>query len=209
MKADKTIVVLGAGGFAAEVIEAAELSGWVVSGLYDDNPNTLGRKILGKICLGTLADYRRAAKTGFVFAIGNNEVRQKLGAELLREGHEAITLIHPSSVVSRSATIMPGAFVGATAFIGPQAKIGHHVIVNVSSSVGHDAVLGDFSQVCPGARVSGYGVLGEGAFIGSNAVLGPNGVMGEWAKLGASSFAPRLVPAHALSIGVPARVASV
>jgi sugar O-acyltransferase (sialic acid O-acetyltransferase NeuD family) len=209
MKTSKELVVLGAGGFAAEVIEAAELAGWVVTGLYDDTPEALGRRILGRTCLGTLAEFMRAPKTGFVFAIGNNEARQKLGAEIEWHGHESSAVIHPSAVVSRSAIIMPGAFVGATAFVGPQAKIGHHAIVNVGSSVGHDAVLGDFSQLCPGARVSGFSVLEVGAFMGSNAVLGPRGRMESWSKLGASSFVPRVVPAHSLAVGVPARVVSV
>ena len=208
MTMSKELVILGAGGFAAEVIEAAEIAGWVVTGLYDDAPDALGRKILGHTCLGTLVDFTRASKTSFVFAIGNNEVRQKVAAEMELHGHEPTTVIHPSAVVSRSAIVMPGAFVGATAFVGPQARIGRHVIVNVGSSIGHDAFVGDFSQLCPGARVSGLSVLEVGAFMGSNAVLGPGGRMEQWSKLGSSSFAPRLVPAHSLAVGVPARVVS-
>ena len=38
----RDIVIIGAGGFAAEVIEAAELAGWSVAGLYDDNPDLIG-----------------------------------------------------------------------------------------------------------------------------------------------------------------------
>ncbi len=205
MKTDKTVVVLGAGGFSAEVVEAAELAGWVVTALYDDDETAKGRLVMGRTCLGPISDFERGAKSAYIMAIGTNEVRQRFAARLGAAGHEAIVVIDPRSAVSRSAVINPGAYIGAGAFVGPQAKVGWHAIVNVGVSIGHDAMLGDYSQVCPGARVSGFGVLGEGAFMGSNAVLGPHGVMGDWSKLGAASFANRTVAARTLAVGVPAR----
>lgn len=205
MKGGKKIVVLGAGGFSAEVLEAAELAGWTVTALYDDDAAAKGRLVMGRPCLGPISDFERGAKGAYIMAIGNNEVRQRLDARLTNAGHEAIAVIDPRSAVSRTAVIGPGAYIGAGAFVGPQARIGRHAIVNVGASIGHDVVLGDWTQVCPGARVSGFAVLGEGAFMGSNAVLGPHGVMGEWSKLGAASFANRAVAARTLAVGVPAR----
>lgn len=197
--------MLGAGGFAAEIIETAELAGWAILGLYDDDEAAKGREIMGRACLGTIGEFERGPKGRYVLAIGTNEVRQRLDVRLTSAGHEAVALIDPRANVSRSAEIGLGSYVGAGAIVGPKVKVGRHVIVNFGASVAHDAVLGDWSQVCPGARVSGFGVLGEGAFMGSNAVLGPHGVMGEWSKLGAASFANRTVAARTLAVGVPAR----
>lgn len=205
MKTDRTLAVIGAGGFSAEVVEAAELAGWVVTALYDDDETAKGRAVMGRPCLGPISDFERGTKSAYIMAIGSNEVRQRVAARLATAGHEAIAVIDPRSAVSRSAAVSAGAYVAAGAFVGPQVKVGQHAIVNVGVSLGHDAILGDYSQVCPGARVSGYGVLGEGAFMGSNAVLGPGGIMGEWSKLGAASFANRTVAARALAVGVPAR----
>ena len=205
MKTGKQIAVLGAGGFSAEVVDAAELAGWTVTALYDDDETAEGRVVMGRMWLGTISDFAQGEKAAYILAIGNNEARQRLDTQLTIAGHVAIVLIDPRSNVSRSAVISPGAYVAAGAFVGPQAKIGRHAIVNVSASIGHDAILADWTQVCPGARVSGFGVLAEGAFMGSNAVLGPHGVMGEWSKLGAASFANRTVAARSLAVGVPAR----
>lgn len=205
MKTDKTLVVLGAGGFSAEVVEAAEFAGWTVAALYDDDAAAKGRVVMGRPCLGPISDFEQGAKGAYFMAIGTNEVRQRLSARLASAGHVAIAVIDPRSAVSRSAVVGAGAYIAARAFVGPQAKVGQHAIVNVGVSIGHDAMLGDYSQICPGGRVSGYAVLGEGAFMGSNAVLGPGGVMGEWSKLGAASFANRTVVARTLAVGVPAR----
>lgn len=205
MRTEKSLAVIGAGGFSAEVVEAAELAGWNVTGLYDDDEAAKGRMVLGRPCLGPISDFELGATGVYVMAIGTNEVRQRIAARLAVAGHIAVAVVDPRSAVSRTAAISAGAYVGAGAFVGPQVKIGQHVIVNVGGAVGHDASIGDFSQLCPGARVSGFGVLGEGAFMGSNAVLGPHGVMGEWSKLGAASFASRTVAARTLAVGVPAR----
>jgi len=205
MKTEKSLVLIGAGGFSAEVVEAAELAGWVVTALYDDDEALKGRMVLGRPCLGSILDFERGSKGAYVMAIGTNEVRQRIAVRLALAGHAAVAVIDPRSAVSRTAAIRAGAYIAAGAFVGPQAHIGQHVIVNVGVSVGHDASIADFSQLSPGARVSGFGVLGEGAFMGSNAVLGPHGVMGEWSKLGAASFASRTVAARTLAVGVPAR----
>lgn len=205
MSAAKEMVVLGAGGFAAEVIEAAELAGWIVTRLYDDDATARDRIVMGKKTVGTISEFESSEKAAYIFAIGRNDVRQRLESLLAKAGHEAVAVVHPGAAVSRTAVVSAGAYVAAGAFVGPQVRVGRHAIVNAGASVGHDVVLGDWSQVCPGARVSGFAVLGVGAFMGSNAVLGPHGVMGEWSKLGAGSFANRSVEAHALFVGVPAK----
>ncbi|MBI5425337.1 MAG: NeuD/PglB/VioB family sugar acetyltransferase [Opitutae bacterium] len=205
MKTDKSLVVIGAGGFSAEVVDAAELAGWTVTALYDDDESARGRVVMGRPCLGPISHFELGAQGTYIMAIGANDVRLRIAARLGAAGHRAVAVIDPRSAVSRSAEIGAGAYIAAGAFVGPQVQVGQHVIVNVGVSVGHDAVIGDFSQLCPGARVSGFAVLGEGAFMGSNAVLGPRGNMGEWSLLGAASFANRAVAARVLAVGVPAR----
>ena len=207
MNTMREISIIGAGGFAAEVLEAAELSGWVVRDLYDDDTEAHGREVMGKKCVGDIDKFIAQPPSHYIFAIGNNKVRHALAQRLDAAGHQAGRVIHPSADVSRTAVIHEGAYVGATSFVGPQVSVGQHAIVNVASSIGHDAVIGDFAQICPGVRISGFGQLGVGAFVGSNAVVAPGVTLGEWSKLGASSFACRDVPASKLAIGVPARIA--
>lgn len=205
MKSDNEIVVLGAGGFSTEIIEASELSGWHVLELYADDPEAKGRVLLGKTCLGSIDAFERLSPRAYVFAMGDNQARQRLGTRLAASGHRAIAVIHPTAIVSPTATIGGGAYIAAGVFIGPRSIVGQSAIINVGASIGHDAIVGDFAQVCPGARISGFARLGVGSFAGSNSVLGPKISLGDWAKLGAASFAARDVPAGKLAIGVPAK----
>ena len=48
---DNRLAIVGAGGFAAEVVEAAEEFGWNVQGLYDDDINLLGAQVMGCLCV--------------------------------------------------------------------------------------------------------------------------------------------------------------
>lgn len=202
----KELVIIGAGGLAAEIIEAAELAGWRVTKLYDDNPAMLSREVLGRKCYGIIDAFERSSTTSYHIAIGRNDVRQKLGVRLSNVGHQEITVIHPNAIVSRAARIGQGTYIGAGAFVSPDVQVGSYSIINVGATIGHNATLGNWVQICPGARISGFGVLGDGVFIGSNAVVGPGVALGEWSKLGASSFAARNVPAHNLAVGIPARI---
>jgi acetyltransferase EpsM len=201
------LAVLGAGGFATEVMEAATLVGWKSFELYDDDPAKKGGTFLGSRCVGSIADFEHSPRSNYILAIGNNSLRQHFGERLQAKGHTAIRLIHPSTVISPTAQIGEGSFLGPFVWVGPQVRIGRHALINMGASIGHDAVLADWVQLCPGARVSGFSNLGNGAFMGSNAVLAPSVGMEEWSQLAATSFAWRTIPARALAAGCPARIA--
>lgn len=207
MSGSAKLAVLGAGGFASEVMEAAALRGWKSFALYDDDASKHGRTIFGSPCVGNIADFESSPITSFICAIGDNSVRQRLAERLEKWGHSAEKIIHPNTVISSTAEIGAGSFVGPFVWIGPQVRVGRHALINMGASLGHDSILGDWVQLCPGARVSGFCELGDGVFMGSNSVLAPNAAMKEWSQLAATAFAWKTIPARTLAVGSPARIA--
>jgi len=205
MNSDKTLAILGAGGFGAEVLESARAVGWIKHVFFDDAPGIVGLTISGAVCEGSLEAFLASELLAFVIAIGNNRVRHDWGERLRKAGKRQTILVHPSAVVSPSAVLSAGTIIAPLVFIGPNVRVGRDVIVNVGASIGHDAVLGDAVQVCPGVRVSGWASIEEGAFVGSNAVIAPRVSVKSWAKVAAGSFATRDVQADTLVMGVPAR----
>jgi sugar O-acyltransferase (sialic acid O-acetyltransferase NeuD family) len=200
------LAIIGFGGFAAEVVETAQLSGWSRITLYDDDRSKHGKVLAGFPCEGSVDDLARSTLSSFFIAIGSNSARQKIAEKLEQSGHMPATVRHPLSIVSSSARITAGAFVGAHAWVGPNVSVGRHALINSSTTIGHDTILGHWIQLCPGVRVSGFARLGDGVFVGSNAVIGPNVILGEWSRLGATSFARRDVPPGALAVGSPAQL---
>ena len=66
------ISLIGAGGFAAEIIEAVEAADWRVSGLFDDSPSALNREVLGHRCVGTVSEFENLSPSFFLIAVGDN-----------------------------------------------------------------------------------------------------------------------------------------
>lgn len=209
MSGNGKLAVLGGGGFATEIMETAIMAGWKSFEVYDDDISKHGQLVMGTPCMGSLIDFEQKSKLSYILAIGDNAVRKRVSERLETAGHRAISLLHPTAVISPTATIAHGTFVGPYVWVGPHVKIGRYALLNMGVSIGHDALLGDWVQLCPGVRISGFASVGNGAFLGSNAVLGPQIAMEEWSQLTATSFAWRTIPAGALAAGCPARIVNI
>lgn len=207
----KPLVIVGAGGHGREVLWLAKNINELrptfrILGFCDDRPKLKGTEFSGFPVMGTpeQVDAELADKPQFLVGVGDNAIRRRLAERVEALGWEPGTLIDPSAVVAKDATIGPGCYVGVVANISPTAVIGRHVIVHNQSSVGHDTEMGDYSQVAPGGRVLGHVHIGEGGYLGSNSVVCTKKNVGAYAVLGACSFAITDIPDRAVALGVPA-----
>jgi sugar O-acyltransferase (sialic acid O-acetyltransferase NeuD family) len=212
----RSLIVVGAGRFAQEVIWAARNSNAVhpdydILGYCDDDPAKKGDVFYGYPVLGTPeeVDKTLSVKPCFVCAIGENQDRARVVQRVLALDWIPATIIDPSVIVAEGVVVGDGTYVGAGSILSPYANIGNHVIINHHCSIGHYSILEDFVQVSPGGRVSGGSILREGASLGSNAVVAPRRTVGRYATLSACSFAMTNIPDNALAVGIPARVAAV
>jgi sugar O-acyltransferase (sialic acid O-acetyltransferase NeuD family) len=201
----RKVVLLGGGGHAAVVADAAQAAGWSIVGYLDDRSDT-GLQLMR---LGTIdnAEALLANLPGDVAihaAVGCASLRQSWLA--LANQRSAATIIHPSAVVSPSATIEGGVFIGPLAVINARASIRCGAIINSGAIIEHDCTIGVFSHIAPRAALAGGASVGDSALVGCGAVVLPNVHIGDGATLGAGSVATSDVPAGATAIGAPARV---
>jgi len=165
----------------------------------DDNAELHGSELLGARVAGPTSS---AIDGEVVLALGDNQLRLRL-AETLRGKFG--TPIHPSAVVSPSATIGEGTVISAGALINTSARIGRHVVVNTGVIVEHDCVIADGASLSPGARMGGRVTVERGAFISTGVTLAPRVTVGELAVVGAGAVVTRDIGARKLAYGVPAR----
>lgn len=204
-----TVIVLGAGGHAAVVLEILFANGVDVAGLTDkkeeahQRSDVLGARILGADDI--LPDLYKRGINEAIVAIGDNTVRQGLAHKATSTGMHLINAIHQASVVSRSARLGGGVAVMATAVVNARSEIGDGVIINTGASVDHDCAIGSYSHIAPGSRLGGAVICGERVLIGIGATVVPGIRIGDDAIVGAGAVVISDVPGRTTVVGAPAR----
>lgn len=189
----------GASGHAKVIIDILRDMGITVLGAFDKNPAL--KEVSGIPVLGP--DVEQKLETPVIISIGDNAIRRRVAEELKLTFGKAI---HPSAIISPSASIAEGTVVMQGAIIQASANIGKHAIVNTGASIDHDCRIGDFAHISPGAVLSGNVQVGEGTHIGAGAVVIPNLKIGKWCKIGAGAVVIRDIPDGVTAVGNPARI---
>lgn len=211
----QSLILLGGGGHAAVVAESARAAGFAMEGFLDDaepDPDAApgaASSVIGFKRLGAIKDVRdvMAAHRHAVFhaAIGDPKLRRawlELPAPRLTPA-----IIHPSAVVSSSATISDGVFIGPHVVINARTTIGRGVIVNTGAIIEHDCELGAFCHVAPGSVLSGAVKVGEDSLVGAGSTIIPGVRIGSGCTIGAGAVVISDVADGATAIGVPAKTA--
>jgi acetyltransferase EpsM len=201
------LLLWGAGGHAKVVLDIAlATQAFTDIGFLDDAGKKgawfRGYPILGGLeCLPSLA-----GPPYFLIAIGDNRIRASRYAAAAGAGLTAATLVHPSAIVSPSATMGEGTVVMPRAVVNADARVGRNCIVNTGAIVEHDCVIGDHVHISPGAVLGGSVRVGDFTLVGTGAHALPGAVIEEGAVVGAGAVVLDRVPAYATAVGVPAKV---
>lgn len=200
------VVVLGAGGHGKVVADILLSAGFELSGFLDDGKQP-GTIVMGVTVLGSSREWLASHRGGHVaLGVGNNVARERAAAACVDAGAELVTAIHPSAVISRSATIEPGVVVMALAVVNAEAIIGRGAIINTASVIEHDCVIGAFAHVSPNAALAGACRIGARGHLGISASMLPGTSIGDDTVVGGGAVVVKSLPANAIAFGVPARV---
>lgn len=216
------VLLIGGGGHALVVSEAAQLAGMGVRGFLDDRPHpplAIGAgwvAHVGKV--SELETILEAGGTGgntpaaYILAIGDLAMRRTLlNAKVLSRTSavaHAATVIHPAAFVSPTATIGAGVYIGPQAVVHSRAAVGDHAIINSGAIVEHDCRIGENTHIAPGAVLGGGVEIGADTLVGLGSRVLPRvkiGVGGGGVVIGAGSVVLREVASGARMVGVPAR----
>ncbi|QYK48172.1 MAG: acetyltransferase [Phycisphaeraceae bacterium] len=224
---DDGLVLIGGGGHALVVAEAAAMSGRPIRGFLDDDPGAPLGSLDGVLSasgappvqikrLGGLAAVVSLDELGrceIILAIGDLKARRRmietLGASGIARGVKIATIIHPRAIVSPSAIIEQGVFIGPGAVVHSRARIGAHAIINSGAIVEHECVIGENAHIAPGAAMGGRVTIGEDALLGIGSRVLPNLEVGSGSTVGAGAVVIRRVSGLQTVIGCPSRASGI
>jgi len=202
------IILVGGGGHAKVVFDAAISAGREIAGFLDDHPEAAIRS-LGVAHLGPISAWDSCdARAQFMPALGDNLTRSTRMLEILADGdgERLATVIHKTAIISRhGVTVGAGSFIGPGAIVNPGARIGIGVIINSGAIVEHDVIVGDWAHIGPGAALGGAARVDARALIGLGSCVLLGRTIGCDATIGAGAVVTRDVVAGSTVRGAPAR----
>lgn len=213
------MVLIGGGGHAVVVGEAALLAGATIIGFLDDNPGAalasrpirLPHPYATPRHLGGLDALRVLTGHEWIIALGDLSRRaatlERLSAESLTGAptRGPVCVVHPAAVLSPTALVEPGTFLGPGAIVHARARVGAHGIINSGAIIEHDCVLETNVHIAPGAVLGGAVHVGAGTLVGLGARVLPGVRIGAGCTIGAGAVVTRDLPPGTRAVGVPAR----
>jgi sugar O-acyltransferase (sialic acid O-acetyltransferase NeuD family) len=202
----RPLVILGAGTFATEVLEAAELSGRRVLGFVVSGEAFRTSGIHEGLPVAVAGDLAWSPAEAECIAGIISTKRQAVIELMAAKGWTFAAVRHPTATVSPRARVAAGSFIAAGTIVSANSRIGMHAIVNRGANIAHDVDLGDFATVGPGAVVAGAVNVARRAWIGVGAVVRDHVSIGEGAVVAAGALVVKPVAPHTLVAGSPATV---
>jgi sugar O-acyltransferase (sialic acid O-acetyltransferase NeuD family) len=200
----KRLAIIGASGHGKVIADIAISCGIRDIVFYDERWQEHGEHY-GCSVVGSLDNAIAAGATEYdaaVVAIGNTKTRSTIQSQLQRL---APALIHPSAVISSTATIGQGSVVMPNAVVNADTVIGDGVIINSGAVVEHDCKIGDYSHICPNAALAGGVTVGAHSWVGIGSSVIQLVTIGSKVTVGAGSVVIRDIPDGHTVVGNPAK----
>ncbi len=201
------ILIVGAGGFGREVLQWA-IDAWpdrantITGFLAEDNASEKTSRCALPI-VAKPSDFRPGRGDYLVFGIGVPKTRIQVANALVEKGCRFLTVVHPTAIISPTASIAAGTIICPHAVVSDSASVGQFVVVNYFSSIAHDAYVGDFTVMSPYSAVAGNARVGHSVFFGIHSGVAPGVEIGEGSRISSHSWARASVPAGSLVHGNP------
>lgn len=204
----KEVYIIGAGTYGEAMCELAEILGYDVKGFYDEDKKIINTKVMKKKVINKFSriSVESIKNKQFIVAIGNNKVRNEIMTRINKLGGSTPTLIHPTAVISPSATIGKGVYIQANAYIWTKVRINDFCIISPGAVIAHYSSIGDARLISSQATVGASITIEKEVFIGmgSTTVTGIYKI-GQKSTIGAGALVLKDVDSNAVYAGVPAK----
>lgn len=209
------MIVIGAKGFAKEVLEVLVSSKYTYSEndlfFFDDVNSNVSGYLFDKFkILKSMDEVKSVFKNTsneFCLGLGTPKYRKMLARKFTEIGGDLKSVISGTSEIGSFGTsIGKGTTIIGNAIITNDVKIGDCSLIYMNTSITHDVEIGNFVQISPGVSIAGNSCINELTTIGTGAVILPKINIGSNCLIGAGSVVTRDVPSNSVVVGIPGKV---
>ena len=209
----KKIIIFGRGRHAKVVLDCIKLiKNYKAIGFISDKDHSSSFSKQIKY-LGPIKDLNKIVKNNNsknlfgIIGVGDNIMRKKISLKVkkINKKFKWANVIHPSAVISPSATIGFGNIILAGSIICAETKIYNHVSINTGSYIDHNNTFYNFSSTGPGVATGGNVKVGEQSFLGIGCAIKNKIFIGDNTIIGGQAFVCKNCKPNSLYYGVPAK----
>ena len=203
MPQPRLLAVLGSGGHASSVSDAAASAGYTVVGFIHVGAEngTSGQP-------GLILEDLDLDAIDLGLGMGTNFLREQAYKKTIAQFPNASfpAIVHQTAWVSPHAVLGAGVAVLSHSSVGPKCHLNPGALLNTGSSLDHDSTMGDFASLGPGSRTGGNVSIGQRSVLGLQAGILQGRTVGEDTVVGAHSLVIEDIPPLSVAIGTPCRV---
>lgn len=207
---NKTIAIVGAGGFGREIeswfVNSNLSKEYNLVGYLDDNSSGLDSvksdfKIIGDISIETLQKHKNV-----IVAISNVKVKETIfNLHKQMGGFNILSFYHSSVTIAKFVNAELGFIATPNTVISCNTNIGKGVFVNSGSQIGHDVSIGDYTSIMANVDIGGNAIIGNNVFIGTGAIILPGVKVAANIRIGAGTVVLRNLKKEGTYFGNPAK----
>ncbi len=214
MSKTKNIIIFGAGGNSRDIIDTigdinrAYANTYKCVGILDDEESLWGKEVMGVKVLGPIKNAVNFPKSFFVngiYSVKKFFINEEIIKSSLIPLNRFEKIIHPTSLVSETATIDVGSVLLKNVVIMSNVVIGKHVTIHPGAVISHDTYIGDYSFIANTVSTGGYVKIDKSCFIGLNSTIRDRVQIGSYSIVGMGSTVLKDIPSGKTYTGNPAK----
>ncbi|MCY0979372.1 acetyltransferase [Chryseobacterium wangxinyae] len=206
------MLIIGAKGFAKEVLEIFHQKNQLSNLAFFDDVNHYGDSLLfNKFKIlkdeDEVKEFFDLSDSNFTIGIGNPHLRFNIYKKFISLNGKCISVISDKAQIgSYDVKIAEGSTILDNVILSNSVIIGRCSLVYYNVTITHDCQVDDFVELSPAVTLLGGCHIGAFSQIGSGATILPKVKIGSNVIIGAGSVVNKDIPDNCVAVGVPARV---
>lgn len=200
----KDLLILGTGVHALEMVEIVERVNrvsptWNLIGLITAEEKLVGQTLNQVLVVGVPGDWSRYPQAALVPSLVDLKEIGDLPIE------RCVSLIDPTTFISRTATIGRGCVFYPHCFVGLNARVDDFVFCMTGSVISHDDVIGRCTAITSGVQLAGSITVEPECYLGQACTVRQLLTIGRHSMIGTGAVVVKNVEPDSVMVGNPAR----